>query len=250
MTNLTQLTAAFGKGIKHNSPVILSVAAGVGVIATAYLTAHASYQAALMIKAKEDVTGTLSDPKERAKERAQLVWRLFVPSAISIVTTIGAIAGANRVGSKKTLAATTALAFSERAYSEYRDKVVQEYGARKDQAIRDQVISDQVKSTAPSQEVLVTGPGDILCCELLTMRYFKCDMETLRKSVNNINAKMLTHDYQTLNDFYYMIGLAYTSESGRLGWESSKLMELSFSTALTEDGRPCITFEYNYTKIL
>lgn len=250
MTNLTQLTAAFGKGIKANSPIILSVAAGVGVLATAYLTGIASYQAAKVIKAKEDVDGTPTDRKQRLKERTKLVWKLYIPAGISTVTTIGAIVGSNRVSSRKTLAATTALAFSERAYSEYRDKIVEEYGARKDQAIRDKVISDQVKSTAPSQEVLVTGPGDILCCELLTMRYFKCDMETLRKSVNNINAKMLTHDYQTLNDFYYMIGLAYTSESGRLGWESSKLMDLSFSTALTEDGRPCITFEYNYTKLL
>jgi Family of unknown function (DUF6353) len=249
MMNLTQFTGAFGKGIKGNSPIILSVAAGVGVITTAYLTGIASYQAAKVIKAKEDVDGTPTDRKQRLIERTKLVWKLYIPAGISATTTIGCIAGANRISNRKTLAATSALAFTERAYSEYRDKIIEEYGARKDQAIRDKVISDQVKESAPSQEVLVTGPGDILCCELFTMRYFKCDMEKLRRSVNNINAKMMTHDYQTLNDFYYMVGLPYTSESGRIGWESSKLMDLSFSTTLTEDGRPCITFEYNYTKL-
>ena len=248
--NLTQMSGAFGKGIKHNSPIILSVAAGVGVLTTAYLTGIASYQAAKVIKAKEDVDGTPTDRKQRLKERTKLVWKLYIPAGVSAVSTIGCIAGANRVGSKKTLAATTALAFTERAYSEYRDKIIEEYGSRKDQAIRDKVISDQVKESAPSQEVLVTGPGDILCCELFTMRYFKCDAEKIRRSVNTINHKMLTHDYQTLNDFYYLIGLAYTSESGRLGWESSKFLELYFSTTLTEDERPCLAFEYNYTKIL
>jgi hypothetical protein len=248
--NLTQLTGALGKGIKANSPLILTVAAGVGVITTAYLSSVASFQAARVIRAKEDVNGTPSDRKQRVIDRTKLVWKLYIPTGISCVTTIGCVVGANRIESKKTLAATTALAFTERAYSEYRDKVVEEFGVRKDQSIRDKVVAEHVKSTAPSQEVLVTGPGNVLCCELFTGRYFTSDMETLRRVTNNLNAKMLTHDYATLTDFYYHVGLPQTSESSRIGWESSRLMELIFSTALTEDGRPCITFEYNYTKLL
>ena len=249
MMNMTQMSGAFGKGVKANSPLILSVAAGIGVLTTAYLTGIASYQAAKVIKAKEDVDGTPTDRKQRLIERTKLVWKLYIPAGISGVTTIGAIVGANKVSSNKTLAATSALAFTERAYADYRDKIIEEYGSRKDQAIRDQVISNQVKESAPSQEVLVTGPGDILCCELFTMRYFKCDAEKIRRSVNVVNAQMMAHDYQTLNDFYYLVGLPPTSISGQTGWESTKLLELRFSTTLTEDERPCLTFEYNYTKL-
>ena len=142
-------------------------------------------------------------------------------------------------------------AVTERAYSEYRDKVVEELGPRKDQSIRDKVVADQIANNpSPSQDVLVTGPGNVLCCELFTMRYFASDMEKLRRAQNDMNAKLLKHDYATFDDFYYIIGLRPTTTSGNLGWTSDKLMELIFSTALSDDGRPCITFEYNYTKTL
>jgi hypothetical protein len=75
-------------------------------------------------------------------------------------------------------------------------------------------------------------------------------METIRKAVNTINAKMLREDEATLSDFYYLIGLPYTSYSSGTGWRSDKLLELYYSTALNDGGIPCITFEYNYVKPL
>jgi hypothetical protein len=75
-------------------------------------------------------------------------------------------------------------------------------------------------------------------------------MEKLRRANNELNSKLLKHDYATLDDFYYMLGLSPTTTSGNIGWQSDKLMDLIFSTTLSDDGRPCITFEYNYTKTL
>ena len=251
MNKLTQLSGPILRNIKSNSSLILSVAAGVGTITTAVLVAKASFQAAELITEHELQNAPAINQKERLRGRTKLVWKLYIPSAISTVSTIVCIVGANRMESKKTIAATAALAFTERAYSEYRDKVVEEFGTRKDQSIRDKVVADQIANKpAPSQDVLVTGPGNVLCCELFTMRYFACDMEKLRRAVNTLNEKLLKHDYATLDDFYYLIGLSPTTASGNLGWTSGKLMELVFSTALSDDGRPCITFEYNYTKPL
>ena len=250
MKNLTQLSGAMGQFVRANSPVILSVAAGVGVVATAYLTGIASYQAALEIKAKEDINGTSSNRKERVIERTKLVWKLYIPAGIATATTIGCVAGANRAGVKKTIAAQAALAFTERAYSEYRNKVVEEFSAHKDTTIRDKVVADEVRRAAPGPDVVISGPGNILCCELFTGRYFLSDMESLKKARNELNSKLLKHDYATLDDWYYLIDLPQTTESGNIGWKSDKLMELIFSVALTEDGRPCITFEYNYREML
>jgi hypothetical protein len=247
--NLTQLSGTIGKLIKENSSVILSVTAGVGVVTTAYLTGVASYQAAQVIKAKEDVDGTPSDRKERIKERTKLVWRLYIPAGISTATTIGCIIGANRVGTKKVLAAQAALAFTERAYSDYRGKIVEEFSGHKDTTIRDKVVADQVRENPPPPHI-ISGPGNIICCELYTGRYFTCDMETLKRSVNTINERVLKHDYATLSDLYYILGLDMTSVSSASGWESPKLMEMIFSTTLTPDEKPCITFEYNYLKVL
>jgi hypothetical protein len=180
----------------------------------------------------------------------KLVWKLYIPAGISATSTITCLVGANRVSFKKTMAAQAAFAVSERVFSEYRDKVIEEYGDRKDQSIRDKIADEQVKKTAPSPDIIISGPGNVLCCELYTGRYFTSDMETLRRAVNDLNSRLLKHDYATFDDFYHLIGLNQTSSSGHMGWKTPKMLELSFTTVLTEDNRPCLAFEYNYMEPL
>jgi Family of unknown function (DUF6353) len=240
---LAEIGGIVRSNIKANSPVILSVMAGLGTLSTAYLTGRASFQAADILRDKKEAS-TL-------KERAKLVWKCYIPAAISATSTIICITGSNRLGARKTIAAQTAFAVSERLYSDYRDKVIEEFGARKDQTIRDTIAAERVKNNPPpAQDILVTGPGNVLCCELFTGRYFASDIESLKKAQNELNARLLKHDYATLDDFYYIIGLGTTQYSGEMGWKSDKLMEMEFSAVLTDDGRPCLTFSYNYTTSL
>lgn len=249
--NLTDIGNFVRTGVKENLPLILSIGAGLGTISTAYLAGRASFEACDVIRDHEfGRDHDAADPKQRLMERTKLVWKLYIPTAISAVTTIACVAGSNRVSTNKTIAAQTAFAVSQRVYSEYRDKVIEEYGERKDQSIRDQIAEDRVKATAPDSGLVIAGSGAVLCCELFTGRYFNSDMETLRRAQNDLNKRLLTHDYATFDDFYYDVGLPRTSSSGQIGWKSSKLMEMVFSTVLTEDGRPCLAFEYNYTEPL
>ncbi len=228
--------------VKRNSPVLLSSTAITGVVTTAYLSGKASIEAS-------DELRNYGYNKETRKEQFGLVWKLYIPTAASGLMTIACIIGTTRISSNRAAAAQAAFVITERAYSEYRNKVVEEYGTRKDQTIRDSIAEDRVKKNAPpSAEVLVTGPGNVLCCELHTGRYFSSDMETLRKAQNDLNSRLLGHDTCSLDDFYWLVGLNGTSNSGDLGWTSEKLMVLDFSTVLTEDGRPCLAFEYNYIK--
>jgi hypothetical protein len=247
--------SAFGKllrrNLKEHSPIILSAAAGIGTIATAYLAAKASFKAARLIDTYDELNGISEDRKERLMERTKLVWKLYIPTATSAATTIVCIVGANRVEAKKTIAAQAMFAVSQRVYSEYRDKVIEEYGSHKDQSIRDKIADERIKALPPpsgGQDILIAGPGNVLCCEMFTMRYFNSDMEALRKAVNEVNKKALSQDYATLDDYYYLVGLARTSYSSHVGWKSNRLMELTFTTILTDDGRPCLAFDYNYTE--
>lgn len=245
--NFNDLGRLVRKGLKAHSPLILSIAAGVGTVATAYLAGRASFKAAEVIREHEENV-TYSDKKEKLKERTKLVWKLYIPPAIATIGTIGCIAGSNRIGTQKVLAAQSALAVSQQALTNYRDKVVEEFGAHKDRAIRDKIAEERLHDDPPcSQDAVLIGSGTVLCCELFTMRYFNSDMETLRKAQNDINAKLNKHDYATLDDFYYAIHVAGTSYSGQVGWKSDRLMELVFTTVLTDDNRPCLAFDYNYT---
>jgi hypothetical protein len=228
----------------RHSPGIMTAIGVAGVITTAYLTATASFKAARAIDAVPDES---DDPTQRLKDNASLIWKFYIPPVTTGVATIGAIAYASRLGSKRTAAAVSAYAITERAFANYRDKVVDEIGAHKEQVIRDDIAREVVNQKS-STEIIVAGRGEVLCCELYTRRYFMCDMEQLRRAANDINALINNELYVSLDEFYDMIGLDATAHSSELGWDSDKLMDLEFSTVLSPDGRPCLAFDYNYIK--
>lgn len=249
---LSKLVSSTERLIRGNSSTILTALSISGVVSTAYLTAKASFKAANALRDEHENKQVYPGwAPMTLKESAKFVWKLYIPAGVSGFATIACVVSAQRVGSRRTAAAQAAFSLSERAFSEYRDKVVETVGANKEQAIRDEIAQDRVnRNQPPSSEIMITGPGNILCCEALTGRYFTSDHESLRKAQNDLNAKLVAHGYAYLDDFYYMIGIAGTSHSSKLGWESDKMMELQFSTTLTPDNRPCLVFDYNYTKPL
>lgn len=241
----------FARAVKNavvdNAPSLLSAMAITGVVTTAYLASKATVIALEHVKLHEDANGVPEDKKEMWKGRVKVVWRDYVPAAASGVVTIGCIVGSTHISARRGAAAQAAFVLSERVYHEYRNQVIEEIGERKDQKIRDDIAERKVTNTPPSPTI-ISGPGNILCCELMTMRYFTSDMETLRSAQNELNARLLKHDRVTFEEWYDIIGLQATSTSMDIGWFSDRLMELSFSTIMSSDGRPCIAFDYNYWK--
>lgn len=248
--NISDLLANVGKTIKSNRPEILAAFGVAGVATTAYLASKASFKASRLIEKDEAKGGTAGDRNQRIKERTRLVWKEYIPAGISGVTTIACIIGSNRLTGNRTAAAVAAYSLTERAFSEYKEKVVEQIGKGKEEKIRDELVQEKVLK-APSREVIVTSiSGHVLCSELYTGRYFRSDMEALRKAQNDINARVIQQVYVTLEEFYEMVGLSCTSDSNKLGWTSDRMMELQFSTVISEAGEPCLAFEYNYVKPL
>lgn len=226
--------------IRNNSSSILTALGVSGTISTAYLTGKASYQARDVIKEEE----AKLKHKLTQKEAVKIVWKLYIPATISGGVTIACILGASTINAKRTAAITAAYSLGEKAFSEYKDKVVETLGEKEEQKIRDEVAATKVNSQPPPQSLIVSG-GDVLCCEMWTGRYFLSNMEALRQAQNTINEKLIGQNEATLSDFYYILGIPQTSSSGYSGWTSTKMLKLSFSTQLA-DGKPCLTFEYNY----
>lgn len=248
--NVTGLISRAETILRSNSPTILTALGASGTITTAYLAGKASFKAAKRINNEERFSqGKLVKEPLAKKEAFKLVWKFYIPTVISGATTIGCIVFARKIDSRRTAALTAAYSLSERAFIEYKDKVVETLGERKEQKVRDDIAQDKVRANPPSSTLILEGAGGVLVCELFTGRYFKSDMESLKKAENELNGYLLRHTYATLSDFYHIIGLKNTTESSNIGWNADKLMELEFSHALAE-GVPCITFEYNYTKPL
>lgn len=238
-----------GKSLRSNSPTILTALGVSGVVGTAYLAGTASYTAALMLSSDprgQWVDGKFIKAELTKKEQFKTIWKLYIPAATSGVVSVACVLGANRIGTKRAAAAGALLTVSERAFTEYKDKVIEELGVKKEQAVRDAIAQDRVNANPPPAQMIVIGSGKTVCYESHTGRYFECNMETLRRAENEINHQMLSENEANLNDFYHLVGLENTTSSSRSGWNSDKLMKLEFSSCISPDGQPCITFDYNY----
>lgn len=231
--------------LKSNSPALLAAVGVSGTVATAYLTGKASFRAAKLIDQQERKKARDLEPKEKV----DLVWKLYIPPIVTGGVTVSAIIVGTAIGTRRTAAVAAAYTITDKAFTEYKGRVVEQLGENQEQKIRDAIVKDEIHHNPPTnQQVMYAGPGNVLCYERFTGRYFHSDMETLRKAENKINAKLNREMYAYLSDFYDLVGLDETSASQELGWDSDKHLELIFTPVLSDRGMPCIGVEYNYTK--
>ena len=242
---LTEIAKRIEKLAADNSPAILTAIGVTGTLTTAYLAGRASFKAAEIIREREEEDGHAVDPRIRLKHRTILTWKLYLPAAGTAVLTVTAIISANRIGSRRTAAMAAAYSLTEKAFEEYRQKIREKFGENKEREARDELAQDRVnENPVSSREVIITSGGEVLCYDQHSGRYFQSDMETLKKAQNDTNYQVLNDFYASLGDFYHRIGLPATSYSEEVGWNSDKMMELQFSTTLSEDGRPCLAIDF------
>lgn len=249
MNAVTLLAKRVGKIASDNSPALLTTLGVTGAVTTAYLTGKAAFKAAEVLRqAEEDRNKQAWNNPDvfplEPKEKVELTWKLFVPAVGTCVITVAAIIAANHISTRRVAAFASAYNLSEKAFDEYKKKVVDKIGAKKAQAVNDEIAQDRVNSKPPASKEIVVLSGAVLCCDLQSMRYFHSDMETIRSAVNDTNAQVLNEMYASLSDFYERIGLTKTASSDNIGWNTDKLLEVEYSTALTDNNQPCITIGF------
>jgi hypothetical protein len=250
--------------VTDNSPAILTAIGVVGTISTALLTGKAAVKSHELLKEQEAEWERLkghptyardNEVWEERKAKLGLVWTVWIPPVASACVTCSAIIFANRIGTRRAAAVATAYAMSEKAFAEYKDKVVETIGKNKEQKVRDDVAQDRVTKNPPSREILMVGGDESIFYDKYTGRYFKSTMEEVKKAQNHLNHIVLNDGYASLNDFYSWVGLNNTPAGEELGWTSDKLLEIFFSTTMTEEDKPCIVVEFktdpirNYYKV-
>ncbi len=224
-----------------NSPAILTAIGVTGTLTTAYLTAQATVKSVRQLDEE-------AEPKLTASEVFKAVWKNYIPAAATATLTVAATIGANSVSTRRAAAVAVAYSVTEKAFTEYREKVVQHIGDKKEEKIRHEIAQARVDRDPVDKPSVIVGQGRVLCYEEFTGRFFYSDMETLRKAQNDINAQVINDSYASLDDFYDMIGLPQTSESSEIGWNVDRLLNLQFSAVISE-GRPCISVGFSASPI-
>lgn len=243
-TNLATIVASTRQFVSRRSPEILTGIGIAGMISTTVLAVKETPKAMELIEAKkrEEWLDELS-PVEMVK----VAWKPYIPAIVTCVTSTACLIGASSVSAKRNAALATAYKLSETALAEYREKVIETIGEKKERTVRDKVAEERVKKNPVSKnEVIITGNGKTLCFDPISGRYFMCSIETIKRAENTLNKQML-HDisgYVSLNEFYDEIGLDHTSVGDDLGWNTDQIIDIDFSSQLNDTGEPSVVLDY------
>lgn len=243
--NLSKLYRGVKNATIKHSPEILTGIGIAGMVTTTIMAVRATPKALVLIKEEKEKSNLDNLPPV---EIVKTTWKCYIPAAITGTVSAACLIGANSVNSRRNAALATAYSLSESTLRDYQKKVVETIGEKKEQTVRDAVAKERLeKNPVENREVVLTTKGDTLCFDVVSGRYFKSDIDKLKKAENELNRQMRDEMYISLNDFYYEIGLEQIKLGDDLGWNIDQgYIDLRFSSQLATDDTPCLVIDYGY----
>lgn len=258
--NLYKIAKEIRMSISKHSPEILTGIGIAGMVTTTIMAVRATPKAIKLIEEEKDRQNSelLKEAEENGYDTynhieklkpldvIKTTWTCYIPAAITGGLSIICLIGASSVNARRNAALATAYSLTESALKEYQEKVIETIGEKKEQTVRDAIAKDRIdKNPVSSREVIITEKGNTLCYDSISGRYFKSDIDKLKKAENELNRRMRDEMYISLNEFYYEIGLNPIGIGNDLGWNIDHgYIELKFSSQLTDDGNPCLVIDY------
>lgn len=236
-----------GQFAVDHSPQILTAVGVVGTVTTAYLTGKAAWRVATEVATIEQDLS--EEPPDILRWRINVVrdeklWQEFVPAITVGCTTIVCIIAANHVSGKRAAALAAVVGITEKAADEYRDKVREKFGDRKEEQVRDEIQQDRVSERYhPGVEVFGLPEGH-LAYDKYSDRFFRSTVEDIKKAQNDFNYALISDGYASLNEFYGKLGIPTIGTGDIVGWNDAVKLELLISTTLTNTDAPCIAIDF------
>lgn len=252
--NFSMLMKRAGQFTTENSPTILTIVGVIGTVTTAYLAGKATWKVAYEIADYEDPNHDEAQtmaPRERLefiKDRG--LWREYIPPIAVGCATIACIIGANRVGVRRLAATAAAGTILERTFDEYKAKVKEKLGERKEDALHTEIAQDRVNTNPPTEHFLdgvrmLAAPDRQMCLDLYSGMYFTSSVEKIGRAINDFNHLLNMNGFGTLADFYTMLEIdTIPAWSENVGWNQDRLVEHLIDTTLVHETFPCLTLRF------
>lgn len=247
---------AFTKGVKRNigkySPQILMGIGVAGMVTTTVLAVKATPKALILIEEEKRAKDTLEMTKI---DVIKVAYKPYIPAIITGTLSVACLIGSANVSTRRTAAIATAYKLSETALSEYKDAVIETIGEKKAKEVKEKAIEKRVeKNPVDTSTVIFTSNGESLCYDSISGRYFKSNLEKIKKVENEINYALRNDDYVSLNYLYDLLGIGETSIGDDLGWNIDRdgYLEIDLSSKIAKDsanpgldGQPCLVLDYS-----
>lgn len=247
--------------VKHSPEILMGIGI-TGMVMTTVMAVRATPKALMLIEVEKRRLNRelLEEAKKSGCEECNQItrlepvdlikatWKCYIPAGITGIVSIACLIGASSVNARRNAALATAYTLSETTLRDYQKKVIETIGEKKEQTVRDAVAKEHIeRDPVENKEVIFSGRGNTLCYDSISGRYFRSDMDAIKKAENELDARLRNEMYISLNEFYYEIGLEPLSVIGDdLGWNiDSGYLDLGFSSQIATDGTPCLVIEYN-----
>lgn len=228
--------------VKH-APEILTGIGITGMVTSTVLAVKATPKALKLLGEKREW-------EERDEltpvEVVKTAWRPYIPAAVTGAVSIGCLIGASSVNVRRQAALAFAYNLATSDLAEYREKVKETVGEKKEKAIRDEVRKEKIEANPVSNtSVIVTGKGKSLCYDTISSRYFESDIDRIKRAEVDLNYRMLNEMYVSLSDLYDELGLEHTKFSDEIGWTLDKgKIKIEFYYRGADDGTPCLVMDF------
>lgn len=204
----------FKQYVKHNAPTILTGLGVLGVVGTTITAVQATPKAISILqeenKKKLESTGTTLD----VFEKIILVTPVYLPSILLGLGTISCILGSNRINKERQALLTSAYAYLNTSFNEYKTKVNEIYGEGSSERVYTEIAKD-IYNPSLHEEL-----GECrLFYDKISQRYFQSTFYDVQSAVYELNKKYTIEGEISLNEFYRLLGLKETDYGDVMGWD-------------------------------
>ena len=174
-------------------------------------------------------------------------WKPYAPAIMTAVVGVACIVGGTRANARRNAALSAAYTVVEQTLNDYTAKTKEIVGEKKEKEIRDAIAEDELKQHPLSGYNVVRMPkcGKTLCYDVRSREYFMSDYNTIKKVENDLNRRLRSEMFISLNDVYDEFGIVHDDELGDdIGWNVDNELEFTISSKIAENNEPCLVVNY------
>lgn len=262
MKKPNKIVALIQKGARfaeeHQREIMLGGAIA-GTIITAVTAWKAGIKADKIIASyKEQLSDLESEGlnEDEFKERKKdITWNtmkqlapVVAPPVVAASGTIVSVVGGYKVASTQIATLSALYNMSEKALTEYQDKAKDLFGEKKAIELKDAVNEEKVKANPPINDIIHTGHGNVLCYDAYSGRYFYSSPEFIKKVFNELNMRLMSEYYISLNELYSDLELKPIKLGSDIGFAlDDGLIDIDdlFTVIKTDDDMPCLVLDFD-----
>lgn len=242
---VTRSARDLGRMLSRNSPTILTAFSVAGMITTVLMAVKTTPRAIQLLEEDRELILKETGEEPTKLDILKVIWKPYLPTVLMGSATIFCMISVNHIHLRRNAALLSLYSLAEKTLQEYQTKVVETIGRHKDDHIRADLAQEEIDRNPVSEKtIIITGKGDHLFFDGISGRYFRSDIEKMRKIQNDLNRDLLVNMYITLNDLYFEMGLEGIMLGGEIGWEVNNMLEFRFDSKITKEGEPCIVLGY------